>query len=113
MSWFLRWVRSSIGSKMIMAATGLLLVLFAIAHMAGNLQMFLGRDQINSYARGLRDLGPLLWVARGGLIVLVLVHIAAAIRLTAINRAARPVRYHHYKPVVTSVAARTMMVGGI
>jgi succinate dehydrogenase / fumarate reductase cytochrome b subunit len=99
--------------KMIMAVSGLLLVLFAIAHMAGNLQVFLGRDQINAYARGLRDLGPLLWIARAGLIVLVLIHIAAAISLTRANRAARPVPYAYYRPVVTSYAARTMFWSGL
>ena len=69
MSGFAKTLRSSIGRKYVMAGTGLGLLGFVIAHMLGNLQVFLGRDKLNAYAKGLADLGALLWVARIGLLV--------------------------------------------
>jgi len=50
--------RSSIGKKIIVAITGIVLILFVIGHLLGNLQIFLGPDWINSYAEHLRELGP-------------------------------------------------------
>ena len=61
--------RSSIGKKMIVAVTGIILIGFVIGHLLGNLQIFLGPDWINSYAEHLRELGPLLWIIRGFLLV--------------------------------------------
>ena len=73
-----RAIASSVGSKATMAVTGLLLVGFVIAHMLGNLQVFAGPEQINAYARKLKDLGPLLWAMRIGLLAVFVVHVAAA-----------------------------------
>lgn len=113
MSWLVRYLKSSIGMKQIMGVTGLLMVAFLIAHLLGNLQVFLGRDVFNAYGVKLREFGPLLWLARAGLVVLVVLHIAAAVRLTALNRAARPVRYRMFKPKVTPLYARTMAWSGL
>ncbi len=113
MSWFIDFVKSSIGNKILMAITGVALLLFAIGHMLGNLQVYGGPSMINGYAKGLRDLGPLLWIARGGLIAVVLLHIGSAIGLTMKNRAARPVSYAYNDHVVTSYAARTMVMSGM
>src|ERR1700704_5775103 len=85
--------RSSVGRKMIVAATGVILILFVIGHLLGNLQIFLGPAWINSYAEHLRQLGPFLWVIRGVLLVVVLLHIYYTIRLAIENRRARPERY--------------------
>jgi succinate dehydrogenase / fumarate reductase cytochrome b subunit len=97
--------RSNIGLKIAMAVSGVLLVLFIIAHMAGNLHVFEGREEMNAYAHGLRTLGePLLphesalWVLRIGLIAAAAVHIWSAVVLTRRSLAARPVRYHSRKP---------------
>ena len=49
---------------MIVAITGLILILFVIGHLLGNLQIFIGPDWINGYSEHLRDLGPLLWLIR-------------------------------------------------
>ena len=57
--------RSSVGRKMIVAVTGVILILFVIGHLLGNLQIFLGPEWINGYAEHLRELGPLLWIIRG------------------------------------------------
>ena len=93
MNWVGRLIRSSIGAKLVMALTGILLVLFLVAHLAGNLQIFAGPERMNHYAQSLRDLGPLLWVARIGLIVIALVHVFTALKLVRVNEAARPVPY--------------------
>ncbi|GGM45807.1 succinate dehydrogenase [Micromonospora sonchi] len=103
-----------------MAVTGILLVLFLIAHMLGNLKIFTGAVSFNHYAEWLREIGaPLLpsagflWLQRVGLLVAVLLHIWAATVLALRARAARPVRYAHRKKVQGSYAARTMRWGGV
>jgi succinate dehydrogenase / fumarate reductase, cytochrome b subunit len=103
-----------------MAVTGILLVLFLFAHMAGNLKIFFGASTFDHYAHWLRTIGePLLprtwylWLQRGGLTVAVLAHIAAATVLARRARAARPVRYAHRPKVQGSYAARTMRWGGV
>jgi len=112
-SWFVSYVRSSIGAKQVMAVTGLGLVLFAILHMLGHLGMFGGRDAYNSYAHTLQGLGALKWIARGGLLGIFIIHVAMAIRLVALNRAARPVRYAVYRPVMSTAAGRSMAMSGV
>lgn len=113
MSWFGRYLRSSVGAKHVMAVTGLLLVGFVLAHMIGNLQIFIGQEAINSYAANLKALGPLLWIARGGLALAFLAHIWSAIRLTSMNRAARPVKYKMVKPDTSTFSSRTMAMSGL
>jgi succinate dehydrogenase / fumarate reductase cytochrome b subunit len=113
-------IRSNVGLKAVMAVTGIILVLFLIAHMLGNLKIFTGETAFDHYAHWLRGLGsPLLpetwflWIQRTVLLVAVLGHIAAATVLAMRARAARPVRYAHRKPVRGSYAARTMRWGGV
>ena len=96
-----------------MASSGLALFLFVVLHMLGNLQIFLGPDAINEYGHFLQSKPELVWPARIGLLVMVLLHIWSAIKLTAENRAARPAGYGEYKPVGSSYASRTMMVSGL
>lgn len=104
---------STIGKKWVMAVTGIGLVLFAFAHMAGNLQVFLGADVFNDYAHTLQSLGPLLWLGRAGLLALAVLHIIASLQLTARARAARPADYAKRVPQVSTLASRLMRVGGI
>ncbi|MBT8495114.1 MAG: succinate dehydrogenase cytochrome b subunit [Deltaproteobacteria bacterium] len=99
--------------KQLMAVTGLGLALFLLAHLLGNLQVFAGRDVFNSYAETLQSLGPLLWVARGALLVIVLVHIAAGLQLVSLNRGARPVKYKVFKPVKSTWYSRYMAMSGL
>ena len=68
MTWLSSFWRSSIGGKGTMAVTGLMLFGFVVMHLLGNLQLFAGADKLNAYAKWLHDLGPLLWVARIGLL---------------------------------------------
>ena len=104
---------SSIGLKSVMAVTGLVLVGFVFAHMLGNLNAYLGQEALNNYAKSLKDLGPLLWVARIGLLVAFVIHVFCAMRLTYINRAARPVPYACKKSINSTFASRTMVMSGL
>ena len=113
MAWFGTYVRSSIGAKQIMAITGLLMFLFAIVHMLGHLQMFGGQDVYNAYAHFLQNLWEVKWPVRAGLLGLLVTHVVVAIGLVASNRAARPVGYAMYQPVVSSVAGRAMAATGL
>lgn len=111
--------RTTIGKKVVMAVTGLILVGFVVAHMVGNLKIYLGPEAINAYAGFLRDVGEplfpretLLWVARIVLLASVVLHIVAATQLTRLDYASRPQRYA-MKKVTTSYASRTMRWGGL
>lgn len=97
---------------MVMAVSGLLLIFFLIAHMIGNLQVFGGPDLINAYGHKLRTVPGLLWVARIGLLGLLVLHVFSAIRVTLANRAARPEKYALQKSQVAGYAARTLFLTG-
>jgi succinate dehydrogenase / fumarate reductase cytochrome b subunit len=113
MKWLSAFARSSIGAKIIMAVTGLLLFGFVIGHMLGNLQMFLGQDAVNKYAASLKDLGALLWVVRIGLLLIAVVHVISGIRLARLNRSARPVPYQKNAKVQASLGSVTMVQTGV
>ncbi len=114
MSRFTNALTSSVGKKQLMALSGLALVGFVIAHMLGNLQVFAGQDQLNTYAKKLQDLGPLLWLMRLGLLTIFVVHVWTGIVVATQNSAARGgSRYVKYEPQVTSLAARTMIWTGL
>jgi len=105
--------RSSVGKKMIVAVTGIILILFVVGHLLGNLQIFLGPDWINGYSQHLRDLGPLLWLIRIVLLATVLTHIYFTILLAIANRRARPEPYIDRDYVKASWASRHMVVSGL
>jgi succinate dehydrogenase / fumarate reductase, cytochrome b subunit len=107
------FLQTSVGKKSIVAVTGALLLGFVVAHMLGNLQIFLGAENINSYAKTLQDLGGLLWVARIGLLVAFVAHIGMAIKITLENKAARPVPYAVNKVHKATLASRIMPYTGI
>ncbi len=113
MNWVVRTFRSSIGSKILMSITGILLLLFVIAHMSGNLLVFQGREAMNEYAHWLHDHPKLLWTARLGLIVVFLLHIVTGVRLKLENRAARPLPYVRTHTLEASLASRTMVWTGL
>src|SRR5262245_32379168 len=81
--------------------------------MIGHFGMFAGPDAYNAYADFLQNLGALKWIARGGLLAVFVIHLGMAIRLVALNRAARPVRYAIYRPQVANLAGRSMAWTGI
>lgn len=108
-----RFFQSSLGKKYIMALTGFALFAFVIAHMAGNLQIFLGPKAINDYAYFLKSNPGLLWSARAGLLAVTALHIISAIQLVRANRRARPAGYNEYKVVAASLGARTIVISGL
>ena len=106
--------RSTVGKKIIMAVTGVILVGFIVAHVAANLLVFTGSpDKLDAYARFLRSTGELLWVARGILLISVILHIDAAWKLTRRSHAARPVGYRRKRHEAATLASRTMRWGGV
>ncbi len=113
MSWFGKYLRSSVGAKQAMAVSGLLLVLFSLVHMLGHLQMFGGPDMYNSYAHTLQSLWEVKWPVRAGLLGLLLLHMILGIGLATRNKAARPVGYAMYKPVRSSAVGRAMIWTGL
>jgi succinate dehydrogenase / fumarate reductase cytochrome b subunit len=113
-------VRSSVGMKILMAVTGAILLIFVIVHFVGNLKVYMGAEEFNHYAEGLRTFGSpffargqLLWLLRIGLIVAVLIHIWAAVSLTLQSRRARKVRYRQTESLAFSYASKTMVWGGL
>jgi succinate dehydrogenase / fumarate reductase, cytochrome b subunit len=107
-----RFYDSTIGKKAIMAVTGLILFGFLLAHMLGNLQVFLGPAVMNHYAETLHGNPPLLWTARIILLVSVVLHIWASIQLALLKKEARPINYVKRGNVRASYASRTMMMSG-
>ncbi len=104
---------STIGKKIIMAVSGLAMVGFVIIHMAGNLQVFLGPEKMNGYAKFLKSTGELLWLARLGLLAAVVLHVLMAWQLTQVKNAARPMAYSKRQPQVSTLASRSMRWGGV
>jgi succinate dehydrogenase / fumarate reductase cytochrome b subunit len=112
--WLVQFYRSTIGKKIIMAVTGLIGIGFVFAHMAGNLQAFVGPAKLNAYGALLHGpLAELLWLVRIVLIVAVVLHILMAYQLTMRSRAARPVGYKERTPQVSTWASQTMRWGGV
>lgn len=113
MNLLLRPVRSSLGKKYVMAVTGLLLLLFVLIHMSGNLLIYLGPDALNSYAHTLKARPALLWTARLALLIVFLLHLFLALRLQWENRTARPTRYYYEDTLRASWASRNMLLTGM
>ena len=104
--------RSTIGKKIVMAVTGLIMVGFLIGHVSGNLLVFRGPDALNHYSAFLKGLGGFLWFARAILLASVTLHIVAAVQLAELARASRPVDYQWRDPQVSTLAARTIRWSG-
>jgi succinate dehydrogenase / fumarate reductase, cytochrome b subunit len=106
--------RSSIGKKIIVAVTGLMLIGFVVMHLIGNLQFFAGPQVINEYGTKLRQLPfGLLWVMRLGLLGVAAAHIITTIVLVKENRAAKGVGYQKKSSVQAKLATRIMALSGI
>jgi len=106
-------LRSTIGKKILVALTGLILVGFVIGHLLGNLQIFLGPEAFNDYAAFLRETKGLLWGTRIVLLGSVVLHIILTVSLVRHNRASRPIGYEQKNNIQASRASRTMIYGGL
>jgi succinate dehydrogenase / fumarate reductase, cytochrome b subunit len=112
--------RTTIALKMLMAATGIIFILFVLAHMYGNLKAFSGHEAFNEYAEHLRTFGEpilpyegLLWILRVGLIASLVVHVACAAVLWRRAGSARSSRYEVRKYRNSTLSSRTMRWGGL
>jgi succinate dehydrogenase / fumarate reductase cytochrome b subunit len=105
-------ILTSLGSKVLIALSGLALAVFVVFHMLGNLQVFQGPDALNSYAAFLREMPMALWSARLTLLGIVAVHIGLSVRLAIQNRRARPLDYAMHRYRRASLGSRTMALSG-
>jgi succinate dehydrogenase / fumarate reductase cytochrome b subunit len=112
--------QSTIGKKAVMAVSGLIMVLFLLLHMLGNLKIFFGPHDFDAYAAWLRTIGEpvlhgawFLWIQRVVLLVTVVAHVTCAAQLSKRDLAARPTRYAHGQRAKASFATRTMRWGGV
>jgi succinate dehydrogenase / fumarate reductase cytochrome b subunit len=106
--------------KAVMAVSGIVMVLYLIAHMIGNLKVFTGAESFNHYSEWIRTIGTpavpeqtTLWIIRIVLLVAVIAHIRAAVSLWRQAKRARPEAYVTKKAVAQSYASRTMRWGGV
>jgi len=106
------FISSSIGKKVFQAVTGSFMFLFVIGHMLGNLQIFIGQDQLNTYAQALKDVPYLTWSVRFVMIVCLVIHVWWGIRLYFENWFSRPIRYVVNTTVQASLSSRTMIFTG-
>jgi succinate dehydrogenase / fumarate reductase cytochrome b subunit len=111
---------NSVAKKVVMAVTGIIMILYLIAHMVGNLHAFQGARAYNDYAVWLRTFGEpavprrtILTIIEIVLSASVLGHMWAAFALWRQARRARPVRYEHRRPIQQSYASRTLRWGGV
>jgi succinate dehydrogenase cytochrome b subunit len=107
---------SSVGTKLLVGATGLLLVAYMVLHLVGNVLVFLGRDTFNEYSHMLVS-NPLIVPIEIGLLLVLLVHIYKAVTMWMQNKAARPVPYQKKELARhtsrKSLASSTMIASGL
>jgi len=103
---------ATIVKKAVMAVTGVILFVFVVGHLLGNLQVFLGAERINAYAAFLRGNVELLWGVRILLLVSVIAHIVVTVQLALLKSKARPVGYAKKKNPHSTIASRTMYYSG-
>jgi succinate dehydrogenase / fumarate reductase cytochrome b subunit len=95
-----------------MAVTGVILLLYIVGHLLGNLQIFEGPERLNAYAAFLKSTGELLWAVRIVLLLSLVLHVIASIQVSLASKRARPAGYAEKESIETSYAARTMIWSG-
>jgi succinate dehydrogenase / fumarate reductase cytochrome b subunit len=103
---------STVGKKIVMAVTGMILFAFVIGHLLGNLQVFEGPAKLNAYGAFLHSIGEFLWPVRIILLIAVTLHIVATVQLALRKKRARPIEYSVKKAIASSYASRTMYWSG-
>jgi succinate dehydrogenase / fumarate reductase cytochrome b subunit len=103
----------SVGKKVLMAVSGVIALCFVTGHMVGNLQVFMGPDQLNTYAETLHRMGSAIWIIRLSLLAVFIVHIYMGVQLKLENLASRPVGYNRTDTVKATLASRTMIWTGL
>lgn len=107
------YLKSTILSKIVMAVTGILLVLYIIGHTIGNMQVYIGPEALNAYADFLQSLGEGLWIIRIVLGVALILHIITSVKLKLHNMGAKPDKYRVKNYVRATLTSRTMIWTGI
>ncbi len=105
--------QSTVGKKAVMAVTGIIMILYLVVHVAGNLLVFGGPKFIDAYAAFLKSSLALLWFVRAVLLASIGLHILAGYQLTLRDWAARPVAYQVRVPQASTWASRSMRTGGV
>jgi succinate dehydrogenase / fumarate reductase, cytochrome b subunit len=109
----MRLFSDSIGRKAVMAVTGLLLVVFLLGHLLGNLTIFKGAEGLNAYAAGLHKLVPVVWGNRIVMGIAIVLHVILAIQVTLENWAAKPTKYAVARSLRATFASKNMIWTGI
>lgn len=112
MNRLLHLLRTTIGRKLVVALSGIFLLLFVIGHMMGNLTIYFGQSSVNSYAHFLQE-SPILWLVRLTMLAIVLLHIGLSIVVTTENHLARTVDYQAGNPVTRRLFQRRMIISGL
>ena len=112
LSWGVFFYRSTVGKKIVVAATGFIGVGYVALHMLGNLLAFEGPARLNTYAAFLKSNGGLLWTARIVLMVAVVLHIVMAYQLAWRCQKSRPISYYRWRAVASTFVSRTMRWSG-
>jgi len=109
------FLASSVGRKIVMAASGIVLFGFVTVHMIGNTQAYMGAESFNGYAKFLHSMlhGGGIWIFRAVLLLATGLHVWSATTLTLDNLAARPVGYRAQQSVASTWASRTMRWSGV
>lgn len=113
MGWVVEFYRSTIGKKIVMAVTGVVLVGYVVVHVLGNLLVFRGPEAINAYAELLKSSALVLWSVRAILLASFVLHVHAAWSLTRVSQAARPEGYDRLLRQSSTWSARSMRWGGV
>ena len=103
---------STVGKKIVMAVTGVILFAFVIGHLLGNLQVYEGPAKLNAYGAFLHSIGEFLWPVRIILLIAVALHIIATVQLALRKKRARPIGYSRKQAIASSYASRTMYWSG-
>jgi succinate dehydrogenase / fumarate reductase cytochrome b subunit len=105
-------LRTTIGRKLIVALTGIVLILFVVGHISGNLTIYFGQSALNNYAHFLQT-NPMLWVVRLAILAIVMLHIALGVAVTRENRLARPETCHAGQSWYLRLYQRRMIISGL
>ena len=109
----MQFLSSSVGRKVLMAITGFFMLFFVTVHLMGNSTIFIGPSALNSYAENLHSLGPLVWIFRIFMFLMLAVHLYFGITLTLENNAANPSKYAKSSKLRATFASQTMIWTGL
>ena len=109
----MRFLSSSVGRKVLMAITGFFMLFFVTVHLLGNSSIFIGPSALNTYAEKLHSLGPMVWIFRGFMFLMLAAHVFFGITLTLENSAAKPSKYAVRRKLKATFAGETMIWTGV